>query len=309
MEAEAICIYAKFGKCKKDDCQFHHPKDICCDKTCEINFCTKKHPRYCRYFWGFDLCRNGESCRFQHSKDPNHTDDKKYEDLERKYDKLLAEYKDLKNLCRLHDNEIEKMKEQLQEQENDIYVLRGYVLQEDSQSDSVFNLTNEVTPHHDDKNYEETQMILEDVTDTEKNASDMDQEKDVDNQINSDKVSDGDHMQTSKILPKNECKSNLEYLEAEVIKIKEFVSREKMVAKGINETRQKLKSLKNEMKYKLGKSKSEKVLGNMLETLSEKVMKINHNFKKTVKSELENFAEKCRKEQIKIDNKKLTAGR
>ena len=82
-----------------------------------------------------------------------------------------------------------------------------------------------------------------------------------------------------------------------------------MVAKEINETRQKLKSLKNEMKYKLGKSKSEKVLGNMLETLSEKVMKINHNFKESVKSELENFAEKCRKEQIKIDNKKLTAGR
>ena len=40
-----------------------------------------------------------------------------------------------------------------------------------------------------------------------------------------------------------------------------------MVAKEINETRQKLKSLKNEMKYKLGKSKSEKVLGSMPETL------------------------------------------
>ena len=150
---------------------------------------------------------------------------------------------------------------------------------------------------------------MKDVTDTEKNVSDMDQEKDDDNQIKSDKVSDSDNMQTSNVLPKNECKSNFEYLEAEIIKIKDFVSREKMVAKGINETRQKLKSLKNEMKYKLGKSKSEKVLGNMLETLSEKVMKINHNFKKSVKSELENFAEKCRKEQIKIDNKKLTAGR
>ena len=114
----------------------------------------------------------------------------------------------MKNLCRVHDNEIEKMKEQLQEQENDIYVLRGYVLQEDSQSDSVFNLTNEVTPHHDDKNYEETQMILEDVTHTEKNISDMDQEKDDDNQIKSDKVSDSDNMQTSNVLPKNECKSN-----------------------------------------------------------------------------------------------------
>ena len=65
-----------------------------------------------------------------------------------------------------------------------------------------------------------------------------------------------------------------------------------MVAKEINETRQNLKSLNNEMKYKLGKSKSEKVLGSMPETLSEKVMKINHNFKESVKSELENF---CRK--------------
>ena len=60
-------------------------------------------------------------------------------------------------------------------------------------------------------------MILEDVTDTEKNASDMDQEKDDVNQIKSDKVIDSDNMQTSKILPKNESKSNLEYLEAEVI--------------------------------------------------------------------------------------------
>ena len=46
------------------------------------------------------------------------------------------------------------------------------------------------------------------------------------------------------------------------------------------------------MKYKLGKSKSEKVLGSMPETLSEKVMKINHNFKESVKSELENFLQK-----------------
>ena len=62
MEGEITCIYAKFGKCKKEDCNFHHPTDICCDKTCKIHLCSKKHPRHCRYFWGFDSCRNGESC-------------------------------------------------------------------------------------------------------------------------------------------------------------------------------------------------------------------------------------------------------
>ena len=127
MEAEAICIYAKFGNCKKDDCQFHHPKDICCDKTCEIHFCTKKHPRHCRYFWGFDSCRNGESCKFQHRKDPNHTDVKKNDDLDKKYDKLLAQFKDLKNKYSAFDNEMENLKQQLHEQALEIHVLRGYV--------------------------------------------------------------------------------------------------------------------------------------------------------------------------------------
>ena len=116
MEGETTCIYAKFGKCKKEDCNFHHPKDICCDKTCEIHFCTKKHPRHCRYFWGFDSCRNGESCKFQHRKDPNHTDVKKNDDLDKKYDKLLAQFKDLKNKCSAYDSEIEDLKQQLQKQ-------------------------------------------------------------------------------------------------------------------------------------------------------------------------------------------------
>ena len=60
MEAETTCIYAKYGKCKKEDCNFHHPQEICCDKTCDVHLCVKKHPRHCRYFWGFNSCRNGK---------------------------------------------------------------------------------------------------------------------------------------------------------------------------------------------------------------------------------------------------------
>ena len=83
-----------------------------------------------------------------------------------------------------------------------------------------------------------------------------------------------------------------------------------MVAKRVNETRQKLKTLNNEIKTKFGKTGSEKKLKNKLETLSEKVMKIKTNFKKSVGSELEICAEMCREEKVNIENKLLlTAGR
>ena len=49
---------------------------------------------------------------------------------------------------------------------------------------------------------------------------------------------------------------------------------------------------------------------NELESLSEKVMKIQNNFRKSVNSELEKCAEICRKEKVNIEKKALlTAGR
>ena len=141
-------------------------------------------------------------------------------------------------------------------------------------------------------------MIIE-----EKDSSDMDQGKDDDD--DKSKIND----KPLKNHSKNDFK-NIEYLEAEIIKIKDFVSSsERMLPKRVNETRQKIKSLKNEMKTKLDKSRSGKTLDNMLETLSGKVMKIKCNFKKTVTSELEKCAEKCREELVKMEKKTLTAGR
>ena len=294
MEGEITCIYAKFGKCKKEDCNFHHPTDICCDKTCKIHLCSKKHPRHCRYFWGFDSCRNGEACKFHHRKDPSHTDAKNNDDLANKYDILLAQFKDLKIKYSAFDDEMENLKQQLNEQALEIHVLRGYVFPDAS----LFDLSSDVTSHRDDENdKEEAQMII-----GEKDTSDMEQEKDDDDQS---KIND----KTPKNHSKNDFK-NIEYLEAEIIKIKDFVSSsERMLPKRVNETRQKIKSLKNEMKTKLDKSRSGKVLDNMLETLSGKVMKIKCNFKKTVTSELEKCAEKCREEIVHIEKKTLTAGR
>ena len=122
-----------------------------------------------------------------------------------------------------------------------------------------------------------------------------------------------DNVETARLLQKHELQTNvlnIEYLEREIIRIKDFVSNEKMVAKGRNETKQKLRELNNKMKTKFGKTGSERVLKNELDSLSEKVMKIQNNFRKSVNSELEKCAEICRKEKVNIEKKALlTAGR
>ena len=85
MEAKRICHFAKFGKCNRQNCQFHHPEEICCDKTCQIQFCLKKHPLDCRYFWVYNACKNENSCKFRHKMTGiTHGDiyDKKIETLE-----------------------------------------------------------------------------------------------------------------------------------------------------------------------------------------------------------------------------------
>ena len=301
MVAEVICIYAKFGKCKNEECQFHHPQETCCDKSCDIHLCLKKHPRHCRYFWGFSSCRNENSCKFLHNIAdnvlPNHTDMRKMEALDQKYDELLAQFNHYKKLYEKHEEEMATMKQQLHEQELEIHVLRGYVLPDDSQCDSIFNQTDDVTSHDDDKKDEEIIMQTE--------VSPVAQKDEIPLMIS-------DNMETSKLLKKHELQTkalNIEYLEREIIKIKDFVSNEKMVAKGRNETKQKLKSLNDKMKTKFGKNGSEKVLKNMLESLSERVMKIQNNFRKSVTSELEKCAEKCREEIVKLEKKTLTAGR
>ena len=230
MEAEMICIYAKYGKCKNEECKFHHPQDICCDKSCDIHLCLKKHPRHCRYFWGFNSCRNEDSCKFLHSIAdnvlPNHNDKKKLEALDNKYDELLAQFKRYKKLHENHEDIIATLKQQLEEQALELHVLRGYVFPDDSQCS--FNQTDDVTSHGDD---EEMQMQTEDSSNAQKDIVPV-----TDTQIVSENV------KTAKLLQKHEFQTNIlniEYLEREIIKIKDFVSGERMVAKGINETRHK----------------------------------------------------------------------
>ena len=122
MEAK-ICIYSKYGKCKKQNCKFHHPEEICCDKTCDIKNCVKKHPNDCRYFWVFNSCRNNGSCKFQHEKP-----DTLSNAHEKKIDTLENEIKTLRRLYENQSQVVSVLKDQLQSQAEEIKNLQSEVL-------------------------------------------------------------------------------------------------------------------------------------------------------------------------------------
>ena len=89
----AIFIYDP----QRRSCFMSKGQETCCEKSCDIIYnCLRKHPRYCRYFWGFDSCRNGESCKFLHKTEAtNNIDADKYKELEQKYNDILEKYNNM----------------------------------------------------------------------------------------------------------------------------------------------------------------------------------------------------------------------
>ena len=142
-----ICIYSKYGKCKKQNCKFYHPDEICCDKTCDIKYCVKKHPQDCRYFWVFNSCRNNGSCKFQHEKP-----DTLSNAHEKKIDTLENEIKTLRRLHENQDQVISVLKDQLQNQAQEIKNLQSEVLfiQNTSKRKRQNDVINDVTVVNDD---------------------------------------------------------------------------------------------------------------------------------------------------------------
>ena len=67
MAAHNVCRYFKFGYCKfAERCRFHHVKEECTNRSCDISVCTLRHPRICKFFRDYNRCKFGEWCFFKH---------------------------------------------------------------------------------------------------------------------------------------------------------------------------------------------------------------------------------------------------
>ena len=71
MTMENVCQFFKYGFCKyRETCRQVHYEEICDVVHCENLNCAKRHPKDCKYFSKFKICKFGSFCLFSHK----HTD-------------------------------------------------------------------------------------------------------------------------------------------------------------------------------------------------------------------------------------------
>ena len=67
MAVENVCYFNKFGHCKyTTTCRNLHLKEVCEERNCESSKCNKRHPRNCRFFEQYQMCKFGLYCSFKH---------------------------------------------------------------------------------------------------------------------------------------------------------------------------------------------------------------------------------------------------
>ena len=62
-----ICMFHQHGHCKFGSlCRHFHTQHTCTNALCDKSTCTSRHPKHCRFYTKFSLCKFGTSCSFLH---------------------------------------------------------------------------------------------------------------------------------------------------------------------------------------------------------------------------------------------------
>ena len=286
-----ICMFEKFNFCKKKDCKYFHPSEVC-DENCDIKKCLKKHPQtqLCMFYTMFERCKHDKNCKFRHQAPQQHKEDvltSTIEDMKREYElKLTGMEMRFKSEIALIRTECQHLKEVCDNQEKVINDLKNHdepMLLEVKDDDSLSRkrLSRVISDFNVDKEEENTAVNI-DV----KEVAPQKRRKNDDNPVTINKEL-----------------SNIKFLHDEASKIKEYVRKEKMTSKGVGACKEKLKHLKLEMKKRGCNNSIEKILVGIFNGLCDKIDKILYkNFKKETITEFERFLVICKKEKLKVWN-------
>ena len=67
--SESLCKHHQFGYCKfQKNCRKQHVSGICQIPSCTMEACNLWHPKSCKYFSVFGVCKFGERCAYIHKK-------------------------------------------------------------------------------------------------------------------------------------------------------------------------------------------------------------------------------------------------
>ena len=87
---ETICKFNQTGFCKfVSHCRNQHIMDICPNKKCSIKTCVFMHPKICKYFFNFEMCKFDVKCAYIHHASKENLDTQ-IDDLESKMKKIEA---------------------------------------------------------------------------------------------------------------------------------------------------------------------------------------------------------------------------
>ena len=114
MQDQVCCKHHQYGHCKfGETCRLFHTPHTCSNPTqCKITSCTARHPKPCRYFVGFGVCKFDSKCSFFHPKDVSkHSDN--VDDVNKLKENLHQVLESLKS----KESEIRKLEERILELE------------------------------------------------------------------------------------------------------------------------------------------------------------------------------------------------
>ena len=114
-EDQNVCVFNKYGYCKfKSNCRKQHILEICSNQKCEILRCSLRHPKICRYFRDFGMCKFGEWCLFRHELKVNKEIEDVKRALELKVETCENDFRTLQTCLGQKDLLISKLEERLQ---------------------------------------------------------------------------------------------------------------------------------------------------------------------------------------------------
>ena len=113
MEGTKICYFHKFNFCRKKDCKYFHPSEVC-DEKCDIKTCLKRHPHtsQCMFHTMFKSCKNKDSCKFLHET-PQPVEDSQKEEINTLRRKIQELEEDNKNIASKHAKITDNLKERI----------------------------------------------------------------------------------------------------------------------------------------------------------------------------------------------------
>ena len=121
MAVSEFCKFHQFGYCKfGSECKKLHTMDTCPTFQCQVEDCSLRHPRLCKFFTEFGRCKFGNGCFYFHLSTTNasNSEDEKIRALMKEIETLKKKIKEMEILL----FRVQKMEKEIEYLRNNLTI-------------------------------------------------------------------------------------------------------------------------------------------------------------------------------------------